>query len=91
VTGTIEPGDTTTVEPTTVRGDMVLAGLDSWCDGTFASNKGPWGKGHTTASCSAGCAQVPDCNYASVSKKGHCRFWSACTLEDATGSSVYVF
>ena len=83
---------TTTDQPETSTPTFTLYADDSWCDGgsTFASTSGMWGKDHTYEECSSLCATVDDCLYFGVSKKGHCRLYSACVeLTDASGNRVW--
>eukprot|EP00038_Savillea_parva_P002269 m.112438 g.112438 ORF g.112438 m.112438 type:complete len:687 (-) comp10783_c0_seq1:1181-3241(-) len=67
---------------------MALLSRGSFCSGTFAPYRGPWGDHHSVASCLAACADETDCNFATVAG-GHCRFWSTCALEAREGSEVY--
>jgi hypothetical protein len=81
------------VPPVDVAG-FSLEATDTKCgeNATQATFQGPWGKDHTAVSCLKGCV-AEDCNYVTVSNKGHCRYWSACDAtvqEYASGARIFV-
>jgi len=71
------------------QGGMNLVGVDTFCTGTFSSYRGPWGTGHTVQSCTTGCAAEVDCQFASLSVAGHCRYWASCNTIQKDGARVF--
>jgi hypothetical protein len=66
-----------------------LVGAHNFCAGTFATVRGLFGTGHSIAACTAGCANEDDCNYATVTTAGYCRYWSTCNLQYHEAARVF--